>query len=61
MDEHEAHPTTPYPPEATGAERKMLELMALTGIIAIAGGVALMSLGMYFLPGAPPNLPLPLF
>jgi hypothetical protein len=61
MDDQAAQSQKPYPPEAVGTERKMLELFAATGILAIAAGVALMGLGMYFLPGAPPNLPLPLF
>ncbi|MCU1279047.1 MAG: hypothetical protein JWM53_2593 [bacterium] len=61
MDDHAAQSQKPYPPEATGTERKMLELFAATGILLIAGGIAAMGLAMYFLPGAPPNLPLPLF
>jgi hypothetical protein len=51
----------PYPPEATGMERKLLELAAATGILLIAGAIATMGLAMYLLPNAPPNLPLPLF
>ena len=53
--------TKPYPPEAVGFERKLLELSAATGIILIAAAIATMGLGMYLLPNAPPNLPLPLF
>jgi hypothetical protein len=51
----------PYPPEATGLERKLLELSAATGILLIAAAIATMGLSMYLLPNAPPNLPLPLF
>ena len=61
MDDHATQSPKPYPPEAVGNERKMLELFAATGILCIAAGVALMGLAMYFLPNAPPNLPLPLF
>jgi hypothetical protein len=61
MDEHEKS-TIPYPPEATGFERKMCLFFAPFGIIAIAAIVATMGAAMYLLPGAPPiNLPLPLF
>ncbi|MCU1282488.1 MAG: hypothetical protein JWM53_6034 [bacterium] len=61
MDDHAAPPTIPYPPAAVGTERKMLELFAAGGIICIAAAIAVMGFAMYFLPGAPPNLPLPLF
>jgi hypothetical protein len=59
MDD-QGHPQTPYPPEATGAERKMLELMAATGLLLISALVVAMSIGMYLLPNAPPLLPQPL-
>ena len=42
-------------------ERKLLELAAATGILLIAAAIATMGLGMYALPGHPPNFPLPLF
>jgi hypothetical protein len=61
MDDHAAPPTKPYPPDAVGFERKLLELSAATGILLIAAAIALMGLSMYLLPGHPPNLPLPLF
>lgn len=61
MDDHAAQSTKPYPPEAVGLERKLLEASAAMGIVLIAAAIALMGLGMYLLPGAPPNLPLPLF
>jgi hypothetical protein len=61
MDDHAPQPTRPYPPDAVGFERKLLELSAATGILLIAAAIALMGLGMYILPGAPPNIPLPLF
>lgn len=61
MDDHDRS-QIPYPPEATGMERKMLQLFAAVGILAIAASVATMGAAMYILPGAPPiNLPLPLF
>jgi hypothetical protein len=61
MDDHAAQSQKPYPPEAVGTERKMLELAAATGILLIASAIAVMGFAMYFLPGAPPNLSLPLF
>ncbi|MGZ3438760.1 MAG: hypothetical protein ACXVDD_04570 [Polyangia bacterium] len=61
MDDHAAQSQKPYPPDAVGTERKLLELSAATGILLIAAAIATMGLAMYFLPGAPPNLPLPLF
>lgn len=61
MDDHAPQSTKPYPPEAVGLERRLLELAAATGILLIAASIALMGLSMYLLPGAPPNLPLPLF
>jgi hypothetical protein len=61
MDDHAAQSPKPYPPEAVGRERKLLELAAATGILLIAAAIATMGIGMYFLPGAPPNMPLPLF
>jgi hypothetical protein len=57
MDEQ----SRPYPPDATGLERKLLELAAATGILLIAAAIATMGFSMYLLPNAPPNLPLPLF
>lgn len=61
MDDH-APSNIPYPPEATGTERMMLQFFAAAGIVAIAASVAIMGAAMYILPGAPPvNLPLPLF
>jgi len=57
MDEQ----SRPYPPDATGLERKLLELAAATGILPIAAAIATMRFSMYLLPNAPPNLPLPLF
>jgi hypothetical protein len=54
MDDHASQ--KPYPPEATGLERKMLELSAAIGILTIAGFIAVMSLSMYLLPNAPPTL-----
>jgi hypothetical protein len=61
MDDHASQSQKPYPPDAVGLERKLLELSAATGILLIAAAIAIMGLGMYILPGAPPNLPLPLF
>ena len=61
MDDHASKSQKPYPPEAVGLERKMLELAAATGILLIAAAIATMGLSMYILPGAPPNFPLPLF
>jgi hypothetical protein len=61
MDDHAAQNSKPYPPDAVGLERKLLEFAAFGGILLIAAAIAAMGLGMYFLPGAPPNLPLPLF
>jgi len=62
MDDHAAPSPVPYPPPATGLERKLLELAAATGILLIAGAIAAMSLSMYLLPNAPPNLiAVPLF
>jgi len=61
MDDHAAQSTKPYPPDAVGLERKLLQLAAATGILLIALAIATMGLSMYVLPGAPPNLPLPLF
>jgi hypothetical protein len=61
MDDHAAPPTRPYPPPAVGLERNMLKVAAATGILLIACAIAAMGIGMYFLPGAPPNLPLPGF
>jgi hypothetical protein len=61
MDDH-AQSNIPYPPEATGTERKMLQAFAAMGIVSIAGLVGLMGLAMYLLPGAPTALlavPLP--
>lgn len=42
-------------------ERKLLEIAAAAGILLIAAAIATMGLGMYALPGHPPNFPLPLF
>jgi len=61
MDDHASQSQKPYPPEATGMERKLLQVAAATGILLIAAAIATMGLGMYVLPGAPPNFPLPLF
>ncbi|HEX8953279.1 MAG TPA: hypothetical protein VF997_07545 [Polyangia bacterium] len=61
MDDHEPQSQKPYPPDAVGLERRLLELSAATGILLIATAIALMGLGMYILPGAPPILPQPLF
>ena len=61
MDDHAAQSPKPYPPAAVGLELKMLKVAAATGILLLACAIGLMGLGMYFLPGAPPNLPLPLF
>jgi hypothetical protein len=61
MDDHAPQSQRPYPPDAVGNERKLLELSAAAGILLIAAAIAIMGLGMYVLPGAPPNLPLPLF
>jgi hypothetical protein len=60
MDEHEKS-TIPYPPPATGMELMMLKFFAAAGILALAGAVSTMGLAMYLLPGAPPQVPLPLF
>ena len=54
MDDHASQ--KPYPPEATGLERQMLQLAAAIGVLAIAGFVVAMSLSMYLLPNAPPTL-----
>jgi isopropylmalate/homocitrate/citramalate synthase len=61
MDDHAPQSQKPYPPDAVGNERKLLQLAALTGIALIAAAIATMGLSMYLLPGAPPQLPLPLF
>ncbi len=61
MDDHASQSQTPYPPDAVGFERKMLELAAASGILLIAAAIAIMGASMYLLPGAPPNFPLPLF
>ena len=36
MDEHASQSQKPYPPEATGLERKLLQAAAAMGIILIA-------------------------
>ncbi len=60
MDDHA--PQKPYPAEATGLERKLLELAAAAGIVTIAGFIIAMGLSMYLLPNAPPTvLGAPLF
>ncbi len=61
MDDHAAPSPKQYPPDAVGLERKMLTIAAATGILLLAAAIGVMGLGMYFLPGAPPNMPLPLF
>jgi len=62
MDDHAAQSQTPYPPDAVGLERKLLEGAAATGILLIAGFIFAMSLSMYLLPNAPPPiLAAPLF
>jgi len=61
MDDHAPQSQRPYPPDATGLERRMLQLAAATGILLIAAAIATMGLAMYALPGHPPNYPLPLF
>jgi len=60
MDDH-AQSQRPYPPDAVGMERKLLQLSAATGILLLALAITLMGIGMYVLPGAPPTFPLPLF
>jgi hypothetical protein len=60
MDDHASQ--KPYPPDATGLERKMLELSAAIGILTLAGFIIAMGLSMYLLPNAPPSvLGAPLF
>jgi hypothetical protein len=60
MDDHA--PQKPYPAEATGLERQLLQLAAATGVLAIAGFIIAMGLSMYLLPNAPPSvLGAPLF
>ena len=61
MDDHAPQSQRPYPPPATGLERKMLELAAATGILLIAAAITTMGVCMYLLPGHPPNFPQPLF
>lgn len=61
MDDHAPQPQKPYPPAATGLERKLLLVAAFTGILLIAAAITTMGLCMYLLPGHPPNFPLPLF
>ena len=56
MDEHASQSQKPYPPDATGFDRKILELFAATGILLIAAFIATMGLSMYLLPNAPPSL-----
>jgi hypothetical protein len=56
MDEHASQSQKPYPPEATGLERKLLQAAAAMGIILIATVITTMGLSMYLLPNAPPSL-----
>ena len=56
MDDHAPQPQKPYPREATGLERKILEISAATGILTICAIVTAMALAMYLLPQAPPSL-----
>ena len=61
MDDHAPQSNKPYPPDAVGLERKLLQVAAATGILLIAAAIATMGLSMYLLPNHPPNFPLPLF
>jgi hypothetical protein len=62
MDDHAAQSQTPYPPDAVGFDRKLLEGAAATGILLIAAFIAVMGFSMYLLPNAPPSiLAAPLF
>ena len=61
MDDHASQSQTPYPPDATGLERKLLQVAAAIGILLIAAAIGTMGVCMYLLPGHPPNFPLPLF
>ncbi|HEY2748831.1 MAG TPA: hypothetical protein VGL86_29625 [Polyangia bacterium] len=54
MDDHA--PQKPYPPDATGFDRKMLQLSAAIGILTLAGFIIAMGLSMYLLPNAPPSV-----
>ncbi|HEX6836282.1 MAG TPA: hypothetical protein VF334_06890 [Polyangia bacterium] len=61
MDDHAPESQRPYPPAATGLELRMLQISAAAGILLIAAAIAAMGLGMYALPGHPPNFPQPIF
>ena len=56
MDDRQHVPFTSYPPDATGLERKMVQLSAAFGIITICAIIITMGLSMYLLPNAPPSL-----
>lgn len=56
MDDHASEPQTPYPPDATGLERRLLQIAAASGILILAAWMTTMGLSMYLLPNAPPSL-----
>ena len=56
MDDHASESQKPYPPDATGLERRLLQVYAASGVLLIAAVIATMGLSMYLLPNAPPSL-----